>query len=310
MFIDAVRARRILPEGSKIIAAVSGGGDSVALVILLDRFSAHMNWELSVLHVDHGIRKDSSRDAAFVRALTEGMGLHCDVHVLRPPLSGSLEDFFSRERHRIYSESASNDGLVATGHTADDRAETLIMRMLEGSGPRGLGGMDYRGVGPVRRPLLDMTRKQLREYLDSLGQEWLADPTNREYDFLRNRIRHVIMPAFEEVSPGSSLALARSSANLSRWRDLIDHMTADAAEDLLEGSSFSTSAYSVLPSAIRLAFLWDLCGRPRGGLAEIEKTDRWITDGGEGFHDMPGGTRLSILNGTARYENSEEWNEG
>ena len=200
-FIDAVRARRILPERSKIIAAVSGGGDSVALVRLLDRFSAHMNWELSVLHVDHGIRKDSSRDAAFVRALAEGMGLPCDVHVLKPHLSGSLEDLFSRERQRIYAESASNERLVATGHTADDRAETLIMRMMEGAGPRGLGGMDYEGVGPVRRPLLDMTRKQLREYLDSLGQEWLADPTNREDDFLRNRIRHIILPACLKYLP-------------------------------------------------------------------------------------------------------------
>jgi tRNA(Ile)-lysidine synthase len=299
-FIASVKLRDLLPCGSEILAAVSGGSDSVALLQLLHRFANHMNWELAVLHIDHRSRPESSEDAVFVKNLAEGLDLHCNVEEISSPVSGSIEGFFSAERNRIYSEYSSENSLVATGHTASDRAETLVMRLLEGSGLRGLGGMDYFGRGPVRRPLLDFSRSELRKYLDTIEQSWIEDPTNQEDSFLRNRIRHRIMPVLESISPGCTGAIARSSANLSQWRDVTTGIIDDSLDKLLDGDTFQIDKYLILPRAVRLGILWAVSGRPRGGKLELEKTDRWILGKKEGFHILPGGTKITAEGGMIR----------
>ncbi|MCK4806720.1 MAG: tRNA lysidine(34) synthetase TilS [Candidatus Aegiribacteria sp.] len=292
-FIETVKLRSLLPEGSDILAAVSGGSDSVALLQLLHRFADYMDWKLAVLHINHRARPESGEDAIFVRDLAVGIGLHCNIEGISPPGSGSAEGYFSAERNRIYREYASERIIVTTGHTASDRAETLIMRLLEGSGLRGLGGMDYFGRGSVRRPLLDFTRRELREYLEALGQNWIEDPTNKENSFLRNRIRHRVIPLLESISPGSTCAIARSSANLSQWRDIADSIIDDSLDELLDEDTFRREKYLILPRAVRLGILWAVSGRPRGGKREIEKTDRWILGKKDGYHILPGGTRIT-----------------
>ena len=296
-FIETAKLRGLLPCGSDILAAVSGGSDSVALLQLLHRFANHMKWELTVLHIDHRARPESGEDAAFVKDLAEGMDLQCNICVISPHVSGSSEGYFSTERNRIYREYSSDNVLVTTGHTASDRAETLIMRLLEGSGLRGLGGMDYIGRGSVRRPLLDFSRSELRQYLGAIGQNWIEDPTNQEDSFLRNRIRHRVIPVLESISPGSTYAIARSSANLSQWRDITGGIIDDSIDKLLDGDTFQRDKYLNLPRAVRLGILWALSGRPRGGKLEIEKTDRWILGKKEGFHILPGGTRITAEGG-------------
>lgn len=309
-FIETVRSRELLPENSRVAAAVSGGSDSVALFRLLVSFSSHMNWSLEVLHVDHGAREESGSDAEFVRSLARERQLPFYLHEIVPAQTGSLEDHFSRERQRIYASLGLEGALVATGHTADDRAETVVMRLLEGAGLRGLGGMDYLGRGPVRRPLLDLTRGKLRDYLRGLEQPWIEDPTNREADFLRNRIRRVVMPALESVSPGSAVSIARSSANLTQWRDLIEEKVADSLDELIHGGTFTREKYASLPRAVRLAVLWTLAGKPRGGRLEIEKTDRWILSGKEGFHILPGGKRISMKEDMGAIDAAPDRKEG
>lgn len=293
-FIETVRTRSLLPKGSRVWAAVSGGSDSVALLRLLMQFKKHMKWDVSVLHIDHGSRSDSADDSAFVENLAIEIGLPYHLRKILPPESGTLEAYFSRKRQEIYSEMAGSSDLVATGHTSSDRAETLLLRLLEGSGLRGLGGMDYFGRGPVRRPLLDLSRSDLQEYLSMIDQSWIEDPTNIEDTFLRNRIRHTIMPALESLSPGCSYALGRSSANLSQWRDVIDDMIEKSIEELVSGDRFAIKQYMNYPRAVRLGILWVLSGRPRGGREEIEKTDRWLADSKKGFHLLPGGLRITV----------------
>lgn len=292
-FIETVKLRGLLPEGSDILAAVSGGSDSVALLRLLHQFDDYMNWSVSVIHIDHHARPESGEDAAFVKDLADGMNLKCSVKAISPPESGSPEGYFSVERNRIYCESASESVLVATGHTASDRAETLLMRLLEGAGLRGLGGMDYVGTGPVRRPLLDFTRGELRKYLEVIGQKWIEDSTNQEDSFLRNRIRHKVIPVLESISQGSTCAIARSSANLSQWRDIADSIIDDSLSGILDGDTLQRERYRVLPRAVRLGILWVVCGRPRGGKLEFEKTDKWILGNRNGYRILPGGTRIT-----------------
>ncbi len=295
-FIETVRTRNLLPEKSRVTAAVSGGGDSVALLELLVRFRKHMKWDLAVVHIDHGTRPESSSEAKFVEDLADGEGLPFILHSIQPPQTGSLEDYFSRKRQGIYEMLQEKGSLVATGHNADDRAETLLMRLLEGSGLRGLGGMDYIGVGPVRRPLLDLERSSLRSYLRSIGRSWLEDPSNQDGSILRNRIRHEVMPVLQSISSGFRIALGRSSANLSSWRDVIDEVVSESMDRVMHGDTFRRRQYASMSRGIRLAILWWVAGKPRGGRLELEKTDRWILSGKSGSHILPGG-RVIRLNG-------------
>ena len=172
------------------------------------------------------------------------------------------------------------------------------LRLAEGSGPRGLGGMSRIGIGPVRRPVLDLSREELREFLDSNGFDWLEDPTNRDPRIARNRIRHELLPVFERIFPGVQARIARASALLTTWRDFMDSEIDGTLEELTRGSSdrarlvLDRNSYREQPEALRLAVLWHMCGRPRFGGEELEKTDRWLLTEGCGEHAMPGGIVL------------------
>jgi tRNA(Ile)-lysidine synthase len=293
-FLDTVRREDLLPSGARVTAAVSGGADSVGLLLLLDRFRKHMRWDLSVLHIDHGYRASSFRDAEFVRETAASAGVPFELRRLPARTrGGSPEGEFSAARQRIFEEVA-DGGLVAVGHTATDRAETLLLRLLEGAGLRGLGGMDYRGIGPVRRPLLDLSGDEVRGYVSSRGAGWVEDETNLDPSFARNRIRAAVIPVLEDLFPGAVKRLAASSAGLAGWRRVADGLTAVALELAGmpgEGTVLRRSAYRSLEGVLRLAVLWEICGRPRTGLGELEKTDRWICSGCEGVKLLPGGIR-------------------
>ena len=116
-FIEAVKRRNLLPKGSRVLAAVSGGSDSVALLRLLQQFASYMNWRLSVLHIDHHARPLSGEDASFVKSIAYETGLEFTLREISAPGSRSLEGFFSAQRSRIYREYAMNDILVANGHS-------------------------------------------------------------------------------------------------------------------------------------------------------------------------------------------------
>lgn len=252
-----------------------------------------MRWELSVLHIDHGSRPEAPRESELVRGHAARLGLPLVARRLTGLAAPPSEAAWSAARACVYSEEAGDDGLVAVGHTASDRAETLLMRLMEGSGPRGLGGMDYVGEGPVRRPLLDLTRVRVRGYLRARGAEWTEDPSNLDPAYLRNRVRMEAMPLLEGIRPGCTEAMAGSSALLTGWRDAFMELAYRRLEDLRAGGSIALEDYMAQPRALRLTMLWMACGMPRGGRSELEKTDRWLARGRRGSHDMPGGAVLS-----------------
>ena len=292
-FISSVRRRELLPRGSRIVAAVSGGADSVAMLLLLSKFASHMNWTLSVLHIDHHTRPGSTSDAEFVRRLALTLDLPFILSELQPEKAGRSEGELSAARAIIYQSTSGKDRLVAVGHTADDRAETLLIRLLSGSGLRGLGGMGHFGNGPVRRPVLDLTRHALRDWLRSTGQEWVEDPTNESPAYLRNRIRQTVLPALTEVDGGGVMGIARAAENLSMWRDAADWLVERTLTLSFSGNVCSIEEYCLLPEAVRLGVLWSLCGRPRGGRTELEKADRWLHLRSRGSHQLAGGFKVN-----------------
>src|SRR5215211_2625466 len=185
-FPGAVRrtAERYGMDLSRPLALISSGPDSVALL----RALVALGTGPVVLHVDHGLRGEESRaDAEFVRDLCE-----------------NLQERARDERYRLAGEVADGLGLrtIAAGHTADDVAETVLMNLARGAGLRGLSG-----IPPVRgrlvRPLIERTRQEVLEYLESLDQPYRTDPTNLTGKYARNRVRLEILPLLEELNPGT-----------------------------------------------------------------------------------------------------------
>jgi tRNA(Ile)-lysidine synthase len=200
----AADRRRVILPGERVLVACSGGPDSTALLDGLARLAPPRGWLLTVAHVDHGLRNGSARDAEVVAALASIRGLAFRALRVDVEPGGSLQDHARVARHRALREEAVRVGgaLIALGHTADDQAETVLMRLLAGASPGGLPAMAERERGLVR-PLLRVWREATVAYCAALGIQPLVDPTNADRRFLRSRVRHEVIPALEAVFPGA-----------------------------------------------------------------------------------------------------------
>ncbi len=223
-----------------LLVACSGGSDSLALAELSAEAAKIEGWKIVIVHLDHGLREDSG-EREHLMNWSKGRGVEFLSRDIELPRSlkedpGNLEararDLRYRELERIARERGAK--IVLTGHTADDQAETLWLWLLRGTGLRGL-----RGIAPARpiregsairvlRPLLDTTREQLREYLETMGTAWLEDPSNEDRDLRRNRIRHELLPYLREqfeIDPVPGAARLGTQA-----RDLTDFLDREIEE--------------------------------------------------------------------------------
>jgi tRNA(Ile)-lysidine synthase len=229
-------AHHMLPQGASVLAMVSGGADSVALLRLLAS-GALGDLDVSVLHVDHMLRGDAAAaDAAFVAALCEGLGVPC--RVARYDVGGyaateglNVEDAGRRVRYRFAEEEldalcaaagvSGETGRIAVAHTFDDQIETVVMRFAAGAGPGGLTGIPY-ARGRIVRPLLDARRTDVVAYLRHLGQAWREDATNADTSRMRARVRADAVPLLEDLNPGFAGSLARTLAVLRDEDEMLD----------------------------------------------------------------------------------------
>jgi tRNA(Ile)-lysidine synthase len=209
-----------LPRQARLLVAVSGGADSVALLRLLVAInrSAYWQWKLVVGHVEHGIRgRESREDARWVRDLAKKLKLtfvEKRVHLARQTGKTCSEDVARQARLKALRDMVREKRCVGVvmAHHADDQAETVLMRMLRGCGLEGLAGMADGVLLAdmwVYRPLLSVRRKVLREYLAEMGQAWREDATNATEAYLRNRVRLNLMPLVETLWPRAVDALGR-----------------------------------------------------------------------------------------------------
>ncbi len=220
----------MLAGGEHVLVAASGGADSTALLSLLTLLAPAWPLRLSALHVDHRLRPDSARDAEHVQALGARLGVPVDVTCVTVSPRGSLEDAARRARYDALEAHADRIGAdrIAVGHTADDQAETVLMRLLERTGLRGLAGIPPTR-GRIIRPLLDLRRRALVAHLEAIGLDWIEDPTNSDPKFLRNRIRHEVLPLLAAAHDGDLPAtLARVAGEARRAVDTLERMAADA----------------------------------------------------------------------------------
>ena len=214
----------------RVVAAVSGGSDSVAMLLILHELAAHGEVVLAGLaHLNHQIRAaEADGDAAFCRDLAARLGVpafmsEADVPALASQESVSLEVAGRHARQRFFSgivQSGKADR-VAVAHTRDDQAETVLLRLTRGAGALGLSGMVPRR-GPLVRPVLDATRRELQDFLRARGDAWREDATNLDLSNPRNLVRHRVLPTLRQINPQADAALARAADLLRTDADLLE----------------------------------------------------------------------------------------
>lgn len=219
-----LQSEALLKQDERVVIGVSGGSDSMALLHLLLGLNRSAGWKLQlhVAHLNHQLRgEEAEKDAAFVRAAADSLSLPCTIEtrdIAGLATDGGAEETGRRERYAFFERVCLQAGArtVAVGHQADDNSETILHRILRGTGLRGLGGIPRsRSLSTgsdlrVVRPLLRHTRKSLLAYLADEGIAYREDRTNTSSEPMRNRIRHVILPRIEEeVNPQVRDALTR-----------------------------------------------------------------------------------------------------
>ena len=215
---------------TRVVAAVSGGSDSVALFFLLREFAQAGELRLAGLaHLHHHIRGVAAdEDAAFCRALAARAGVAAAVGDVDVPAAAerdrvSIEVAGRKARQQFFVEALASLGghRIGVAHTRDDQAETVLLRLVRGAGPAGLAGIAPRRDHLVR-PLLELTRSELCGYLESIGESWREDATNEDRAIPRNRVRHDIMPLLRQLNPRADSALARTADILRGDNDLLE----------------------------------------------------------------------------------------
>jgi len=275
LVLSYIRRHQLLGSGDRVGVAVSGGADSVALLRILLGLAPELGMVLSVVHLNHRLRgAESDADEAFVRelTLTHGLEFHgqsADVKAYAASTKLSLEAAARQLRYAFFEKLVETGSLdkVATAHTLDDQAETVLLKLGRGAGTRGLAGiyprlnLRHRGIPhPSRRqgivrPLLGVRRAELEAYLRDLVQSWREDSTNQDLRYTRNRIRHEILPSLEKhVNPAMREALA-DAAEIAR-----------AEEDFWAGQT-----------ATVLARVWNR-GRAAGELDSRAMTDMSLAE--------------------------------
>ncbi len=235
--VDSLLARcHFPPPGSVVTCAISGGADSTALLAL----AVAAALDVTAVHVDHGLRPESSDDAEFVARLAAGWGVRSRIERVEVDGGANLEARARAARRGVLPEG------TLYGHTADDLAETVLLRMLRGTGPSGLAAMDAG-----THPLLGLRRAETVALCAHLGVVPIQDPTNVSPRFTRNRVRHEVLPLLEDVAGRDVVPLLCRLAELAgEDAELIEQIASGL--DPTDASAMSTAPVAMASAAFRM----------------------------------------------------------
>jgi tRNA(Ile)-lysidine synthase len=198
-----VREAGLWQKGDRVLVAVSGGGDSMALLHVAARLRGELGHDLFAHGVDHGLRPEARAELDLAEGLARELGVPMTRSALGLRDGANLQARAREARYEALRREATRVGarVLATAHHADDRAETILLRLLRGSGPRGLAALPPR-AGDLVRPLLLARRKDIQAHLARHAIAFATDPSNTDARFLRVRVRHELLPLLERLSPG------------------------------------------------------------------------------------------------------------
>lgn len=311
---------------SGVLAAVSGGADSVCLLMVLSRLSASMGFTLQAVHVEHGIRgQESLDDCAYVEALCRKLDIpltvrHIQAVKLARESGRTVEEEARIQRYRIFLETARAAGAdrVAVAHNLGDQAETVIWNLVRGSGIRGMAGIrPVRLLDPdkavyVIRPLLSLSRPEIERYVAELGVSFRTDRTNLDTEITRNRIRLQILPQLEDLNCQAKSHIGETAAQISEAEDFLERLTDKSAQDCIREDRLLLSHFRTQDPVIQKRILRECIRRaiPGGSLKDIGQVhvdDLMRLSGAENGKsvDLPRGVRAVREEGIIRFLSPE-----
>lgn len=318
--LATIAEHRLLNRGDHVVVGVSGGPDSVCLLCLLKALSPEWNLHLHVVHVNHGIRgAEADQDQAYTEALCEALDVpchsfRCDVPGMAAEWKMSEEEAGRELRYQAF-ETVRNEILarqcdsgetpasvkIAVAQNMNDQAETVLMRVLRGTGTDGLSGIEYIRDGVVIRPLLDITRAEIEQYCRERGLEPHTDRTNLEPIYTRNKIRMELLPYLEEhFNPGITKALSRLSKIAAEDKSYIvgalPEMKLDEERSnctyqrrIMQGLHSSVRKRAILSGFKEIGLIQDISA------VHLDDADRLIREGRTSeMMDFPGGYALRL----------------
>ncbi len=259
-FTESVAAQiaPLLPAHSSILIGLSGGVDSVVLLHLLHKLSARYSWQLSALHVHHGISPNADVWSDFCAELCAS--LHISLHIERvdiaPLREHGIEAAARKLRHAAFAEQSCD--FVAVAHHADDQAETLLLQLLRGAGVRGASAMPVLSLSkrpqfteradsvPLVRPLLHCSREEILAYAAAHQLHWIEDESNADDSYPRNFLRHRVLPLLGESFPAYRDTLARSAQHFAEASGLLDELAQQDGVQAIHADTLDVAALQAL----------------------------------------------------------------
>lgn len=284
---EFMRRYHMVQPGDTVVCAVSGGADSMALLWAMYLLRSKLDIRLQAAHVNHGLRgAESDRDEAFVRDFCQGHEIpFVSTRIAVTPGKKGLEAAAREER---YGFLRTLPGKIATAHTANDNAETVLMHLVRGTGLKGLGGISPVN-GNLIRPMLSVTRQEVLAFLNEYAIDYVTDSSNETDVFLRNRLRHHVMPLLQQENPrlaenlsAMALGLREDEAALTAARHMDDQLSVSGVRQMLPAQRYRTIS----------AFLM-ACGVKEPEREHILLTENLIfSDNPSASANMPGGVRI------------------
>lgn len=304
--LSALRAN--IPVGAKLLLAVSGGADSIALLAGCCRLRQDLQLQIEVVHLDHALRLESAEDAQFVARLSADSEVEFHLKRALPPTAGeNIEAWGRRERYAFFEDVRKGRGLdwVVTAHHGDDQAETLLMKLLSNRELRTIEARDERRR--LLRPLLTITKLEISDFISEHRLQFREDSSNSDLSFLRNRVRHNLIPLLRgEYEQAAVYNLIARAESLNEDLDCLEEVVGGVIEDLggarfedLEWARNLEQRLSALPQAIAWRVIEQLfleklrfkIGRPAALRA------LGVISGNHVAVELPGGARFRKLNG-------------
>ncbi|MEX0992433.1 MAG: tRNA lysidine(34) synthetase TilS [Solirubrobacterales bacterium] len=307
--VPSIRQTGLVPAGARVLVLLSGGADSVCLLHALRELLGPDR--VGALHINHGLRAEADRDQRFCAELCRTLSVPCVVEQVDIDASAGNTEALARDARYAAAEkvrAANRYGLIATGHTASDQAETVLYRLVSSPGRRSLLGIAERN-GPVIRPLLSVTREQTRDHCRQAGLEWREDESNRDTSLARNRLRHEVLPALREIHPAASENIVATAAELREESELLD-AAVDEAVDRCGATgippTIEASQLAALAPPLRRLVLRRLAERAAGrpvalGPSEARELERLAEGPGSSYLDLGEGVRAACEYGVIRF---------